>query len=84
MKEQRTRVDGNGRVVIPAPFRRALGVQAGDVVILRIENKELRITTLQQRLAKAQQLLRKHVAPTRSLVDELIGERRDAARRERD
>ena len=54
------------------------------MVILRIENKELRITTLQQRLAKAQQLLRKHVAPTRSLVDELIGERRDAARRERD
>ncbi|HXM66212.1 MAG TPA: AbrB/MazE/SpoVT family DNA-binding domain-containing protein [Candidatus Acidoferrum sp.] len=84
MKEQRTRVDGSGRVVILAPFRRALGVQAGDVVILRIENKELRITIMQRRLAKSQQLLRKHVAPIRSLVDELIGERRDAARRERD
>jgi AbrB family looped-hinge helix DNA binding protein len=80
--ESLTRINENGRVVIPASFRRALGIQSGDTVILRIENDELRITTLRQRLAKAQQLVHKHVPRTTSLVDELIAERREAARRE--
>jgi AbrB family looped-hinge helix DNA binding protein len=81
-KESHTRINENGRVVIPASFRRALGIQSGDTIVLRIENNELRITSLRQRLAKAQHLVRKHVAATMSLVDELIAERREAARRE--
>jgi AbrB family looped-hinge helix DNA binding protein len=81
-QESHTRMNENGRIVIPSSFRRALGIQAGDTVVLRIENGELRITTLRQRLAKAQQLVCKHVAPTTSLVDELIADRREAARRE--
>jgi AbrB family looped-hinge helix DNA binding protein len=80
--ENLTRVNENGRVVIPASFRRALGIQSGDTVVLRIEDNELRITTLRQRLAKAQQIVRKHVPSAISLVDELIAERREAARRE--
>lgn len=80
--ESHTRINENGRVVIPASFRRALGIQPGDTVVLRIENNELRMTTLRQRLAKAQQLVRKHVTQATSLVDELIAERREAARRE--
>jgi AbrB family looped-hinge helix DNA binding protein len=80
--ESHARINENGRIVIPASFRRALQMQAGDAVVLRIENDELRITTLRQRLAKAQRLVRKHVAPTTSLVDELIAERREAAKRE--
>jgi AbrB family looped-hinge helix DNA binding protein len=81
-KESHTRINENGRVVIPASFRRALGIKSGDTLVLRVENDELRITTLRQRLAKAQQLVRAHVAPTTSLVDELIAERREAGRRE--
>ena len=80
--ESHTRINENGRVVIPASFRRALGIQPGDTVVLRIENNELRMTTLRRRLAKAQQLVRKHVTQATSLVDELIAERREAARRE--
>jgi AbrB family looped-hinge helix DNA binding protein len=80
--ESLTRINENGRVVIPASFRRALGIRSGDTVVLRIENDELRITTLRQRLAKAQQLVTKYVPPATSLVDELIAERREAARRE--
>jgi AbrB family looped-hinge helix DNA binding protein len=80
--ESLTRINENGRVVIPASFRRALGIQSGDTVVLRIENDELRITSLRQRLAKAQQLVHKHVPSSTSLVDELIAERREAARRE--
>jgi AbrB family looped-hinge helix DNA binding protein len=82
VKESHARINENGRVVIPAPFRRALGIESGDTIVLRIENDELRMTTLRQRLAKAQKLVRAHIKPTRSLADELIAERREAARRE--
>jgi AbrB family looped-hinge helix DNA binding protein len=80
--EARTRVNENGRVVIPASFRKALGINAGDEVVLRIEDNELRITTLKRRLERAQRLVRKHVKPGTSLVDQLIAERREAARDE--
>jgi len=80
--ETRMRVNENGRVVIPAPFRRALGIKIGDEVVLRIEEDELRITTLKRRIQRAQRLVRKHVKPDESLVDELIAERRAAARDE--
>jgi AbrB family looped-hinge helix DNA binding protein len=82
ISESRVRINENGRVVIPASFRRALGINSGDTIVLRIENNELKLTTLRQRLAKAQQLLRKHVPASTSLVDELIAERREAAKRE--
>lgn len=78
----RMRVNENGRVVIPASFRKALGIHVGDEVVLRIEDDELRITTLKRRLERAQRLVRKHVKPGTSLVDELIAERREAARNE--
>jgi len=78
----RMRVNENGRVVIPASFRQALGISIGDEVILRIVDDELRITTLRQRLQRAQRLVRKHVKSTTSLVDELIAERHEAARNE--
>jgi hypothetical protein len=46
------------------------------------KSEEARIAGLRKRLAKAQQLMRKHVSPKTSLVDELIAERREAARHE--
>jgi AbrB family looped-hinge helix DNA binding protein len=82
MNESQVRVNENGRVVIPASFRRALGISSGDTVVLRIENNELRLITLRQRLMRAQQLVQKHIPRTTSLVDELIAERREAAKRE--
>ncbi|HEY6763886.1 MAG TPA: AbrB/MazE/SpoVT family DNA-binding domain-containing protein [Candidatus Sulfotelmatobacter sp.] len=81
-KESHTRINQNGRLVIPASFRRALGIASGDMVVLRLDNDELKITTLRHRLKKAQEIVRKHVPQTVSLVDELIAERREAARRE--
>ena len=51
--ETRLRVNENGRVVIPASFRKALGINAGDEVVLRIEDDELRITTLKRRLERS-------------------------------
>ena len=80
--ETRIRVNENGRVVIPAPYRKALGIKPGDEVILRMEDDELRITTMQRRIERAQRRVRQYVKPGVSLVDELIAERREAAKRE--
>jgi AbrB family looped-hinge helix DNA binding protein len=80
--ETRVRLNENGRVVIPAPYRKALGIKAGDEVILRMEDDELRITTMKRKIERAQQRIRKYVKPGVSLVDELIAERREAAKRE--
>ena len=81
-EETRTRVNENGRIVIPASFRKALGINAGDEVVLRIEDDELRISTLKRRIERARRLVRQHVKGGASLVDELIAERREAAKRE--
>jgi AbrB family looped-hinge helix DNA binding protein len=80
--ETRQRVNENGRVVIPASFRKALGINIGDEVVLRMEDDELKITTLKRRIERAQRLVRKHVKRGTSLVDNLIAERRKAARNE--
>jgi AbrB family looped-hinge helix DNA binding protein len=79
--EARLRINENGRVVIPASFRKALGINPGDEVILSLEEDELRITTMKRRIERAQRHVRKYVKPGVSLVDELIAERREAAKR---
>ena len=81
-QEIRTRVSENGRVVIPAAFRKALGIEIGDEVVLRIHDDELRITTRQQRIQRARQRARKYLPKGVSLSKELLAERREAARHE--
>lgn len=78
----RLRINENGRVVIPAAFRRELGIKPGDEVILRLDDGELRITTMKRRIERAQRRARKYIKPGVSLVDELIAERREEAKRE--
>jgi AbrB family looped-hinge helix DNA binding protein len=82
MVEVRMKLNENGRVVIPAQVRTALGIEAGDELLMRVEDEELRITTLKRRIERAQRHVRKHVKAGDSLVDELIAMRREAAKRE--
>lgn len=81
-EEVRTRVSQNGRIVIPASFREALGISEGDEVVVRLDDQELRITTKQLRIRRAQERARRYLKPGTSLADELIAERRAEARRE--
>jgi len=82
MVEARVKINENGRVVIPASIREALGVRPGDELVLRMEGDELRITSQRLLLLKAQRLIRQHANASRSLSDELIAERRAAAQLE--
>jgi AbrB family looped-hinge helix DNA binding protein len=81
MLETRVKINHNGRVVIPASIREALGIKAGDDLVMRMEGDELRITSQRQRILKAQRLIRHHVEASRSLSDELIADRREEAKR---
>ncbi|MBB6146937.1 hypothetical protein HNQ77_004918 [Silvibacterium bohemicum] len=49
---------------------------------MRLEEDGLRITTARHRLAKARALVRKYIPDSVSLADELIAERREAAKLE--
>lgn len=82
MPQVRARLDQGGRVVIPADYRRALGLRPGEEVILRLEDGEIRMLSLSSAIRRAQELVRRHVAAGRSLSDELVSERRAEAARE--
>jgi len=77
-----TKIAAGGRIVIPADFRRELGVEEGDEVILRLVNGEIHVLTRSQAVRKAQALVRKTVPEGRSLVKELLQDRRKDAKRE--
>jgi AbrB family looped-hinge helix DNA binding protein len=71
-----------GRVVIPAPLRKAMGLADGDVLDMRVVDGELRIATMRERLRRAQERVRHLVPPGTLVSDELSAERREAAKHE--
>lgn len=70
------KIDSAGRLVLPAPYRKALGLNAGDDVLLSLEDDEVRIVSRDRAIRRAQELVAKYVPDDVSLVDELIAERR--------
>ena len=61
MLETRARIGTRGRLVIPAAHRKALGLDAGDEVVVVLEKDELRLMTQQTAIRQAQELVRQHV-----------------------
>ncbi len=82
MQTTRVKVAEGGRVVIPAEYRKRLGVRAGDHVILQLDDGEIRLYTVREAIRRAQEMVRRYVPEGVSLVDELIAERRAEAARE--
>lgn len=78
----RIRMSEKGRVVIPAAMREALGLNPGDVLDLRLVDRELRMSTLQDRIRRVQERAKRYVKPGTLVSDELSAERREAARHE--
>ena len=82
MTEVRTKIGAGGRIVLPAAFRKALGLALGDEVIVVLDAREVRILTPAQAVARAKALVRSYVPAGSRLAAELIAERRRDAKRE--
>ncbi len=81
MDNIKTKIGQGSKIVLPAEFREALGVKVGDELILSLKDDEIHVFTRRTAIKRAQGML-KHIAPGRSLADELIQERRAEAARE--
>jgi bifunctional DNA-binding transcriptional regulator/antitoxin component of YhaV-PrlF toxin-antitoxin module len=79
--EARTQIRSGGRLVVPAKFRKALKIEVGDELVMRLENGSIRLIPLHQAVNLAQKSVRKYVPDGVSLVDTLIQERREEASR---
>jgi AbrB family looped-hinge helix DNA binding protein len=71
-----------GRLVIPAEYRKALGVQTGDELVLILEDKTMRVLTPREAIKKAQAVVRSYIPRGQSLSDELIADRRKESKLE--
>ena len=70
------RLDSEGRATLPKPFRDALGLGEGSVLIASLEGDELHLLTIPAAVRRAQALVRQFVPEGVSLVDELLEDRR--------
>ena len=71
-----------GRLVLPAKLRRRLNLHRGDWLIVTVDDTGgFRVVSARE-LADRMCGLYRDLAPGRSLVDELIADRREEARRE--
>ena len=82
MQFANAKVGEGGRLVIPAEFRKALGMKVGDDVILVLADGEVRVLTRHESIHRAQERVRRYVPADRSLAAELIAERREEAAHE--
>ncbi len=72
----------NGRVVIPAALRAALGLQDGSRLVARIEGGAIVLEPIEAAIARAQATIARYVPKDIDLAAELIAERRQIAERE--
>jgi AbrB family looped-hinge helix DNA binding protein len=75
----KVKIASGGRIVLPAEYRRALGLREGEDAILVLEDQELRILSRREAIRRAQELVSQYIPEGRSLADELIAERRREA-----
>ena len=76
MESTHTKIGQNGRVVIPAAYRQATGLNVGDEVVLRVENGEIILASRVQQIRRAQELVRQCIPAGKLLSEELIANRR--------
>ena len=69
-----TRINQNGRIVIPAVIRRGMGLELGDTVVLSLLDGVLRIEPQRARVRGAEEIARAEIPGDRPLADELAVE----------
>lgn len=75
-EQVRVVVGPGGRVVIPAAYRAALGIEEGGGVFMRVKGEELHVVSDETEVRQVREIIARHVPEGVSLTDELIRERR--------
>jgi AbrB family looped-hinge helix DNA binding protein len=75
-------VSEDGRITIPAQYRRAIGMGTGGVAVLRVENGEIRLRPVWAVLAALQGKPRKHVPASGEGTGQFPGGRGEEPSRE--
>ncbi len=75
-------VAANGRVVIPTALRRQLGCQDGGRLLARLVDGTVILEPVDLAIRRAQALVAKFLPQNSGLAEELIAERREAAKHE--
>ena len=76
---RRVRVDSAGRIVVPAGFRRALGIGTGEELLMSLDDGFVRLQTIDAALERVRAIARRRRRNDASVVDEFIAERRAEA-----
>jgi len=78
----KTRIDQNGRIVIPAEVRRHLGVAPGDEVVLDVGRDDVRISSHAAALGALKRMVREGTGRKGYSVKEFLRERQADAEQE--
>jgi len=77
MSRMTTTLDEEGRLVIPVEVRRSLGLEAGDQVVLELDEQGVHLLPSRaDGVRRAKALIRKYIPEGVSLSDELLEDRR--------
>lgn len=78
-KSKRVRVDPAGRIVLPATIRKTLEIRNGDVLVISVNDRSVRLHTVDAALERVRAIARRKRATDSNIVDQFIAERRSEA-----
>ena len=82
MFECRTKLGADGRIVIPAQCRTAMHLNAGDEVVIQIDDGTAKLFSLRYAVEHAQKLVNQYTKGKKDLTQQLINMRREEAKHE--
>ena len=80
--EFRATVGENGRIILPVKIRKQLNIVSGDQIMLVLDDEELKLVTLSNKVRHFQEMVKKRNKGNISLVESLKNSRKKDAERE--
>ena len=81
MEHYRVSIAANGRMVLPVSLRQQLHVEGGGQLIIRDQQGQLVLESVDDAVRRAQDLVRQFAPDAHGVSDELLAERRTEAAR---
>jgi len=72
------KVASNGRMILPASVRKAMGLHGDGKVILTVEDDQVRLSPIDHGVSRAQALYREHAKQART-IDDFLSDRKAEA-----